>query len=73
MHPTGRLVHKVPCEFEFETRANTYRKFGYTGSLAPDTSAERAGHPTHAIDATGKKTTTTLRMAHGLHRLCPDL
>ena len=37
IHPTGRLVHNVPCEFKFETRAKYYRKFGYTGSLAPDT------------------------------------
>ena len=61
MHPTGRLVHQVPCEFEFETA--TYLSEGmHTGTLAVSAVAAKHARVTtiHAIDATdGKKTTTT--------------
>ena len=74
INPTGRLVHKVPCEFKFETQATHLSEGMHTGTLAVSGFAEEtrgSPHPRHRRD--GKENYYYLRMAHGLHRLCPDL
>ena len=69
IHPTGRLTHNVPSKFKFETQANTYRKFGYTGTFALDT--PRNARVTPSTPSTTRRERKLLLLKNGSRASSP--